>query len=248
MMNDFTKTLGIDVGGSSIKLGNVSNGLVTDYKSFEVPVVTTPNNVFAYIRSNMPNNVSDVIGIGMPCVVQNGLMKTTANIDDSWQNCNPGLLGNQMLGKHCVFINDCDAAALAEVRYGAARNVDGTVIVVTLGTGIGTALFHNGVLFPNTELGHINLFGITSDAERYAAAKVKTNLSLDWYQYVERVNVYLNELHRLLWPSAFVIGGGVSNNFEQWGSLLKVPCDVYPATLGNNAGIVGAALYASEYI
>ena len=239
-------TLGIDVGGSSIKLANVSNGLVTDYKSIELPVVSTPNNVFAYIRANLPQNTSDTIGIGMPCVVQNGYMKTTANIDDSWQTINAELVGSQMLGKRCVFINDCDAAALAEVNYGAARHIDGTVIVLTLGTGIGTALFHNGTLFPNTELGHIGLFGITSDAERYASAKVKTNLELDWHTYIDRVNVYLNELHRLLWPSAFVIGGGVSENFDQWQRYIKVPCDVYKAELGNDAGIVGAALYAKQ--
>jgi polyphosphate glucokinase len=247
-MNNIIKepTVGIDVGGSSIKMGTVIDGEVFQYKTFELPVSSTPNNVFAYIRSNLPADCSDTIGIAMPCVVQNGYMKTTANIDDSWQTINAELVGNQMLEKRCVFINDCDAAALAEVNYGAARHIDGTVIVLTLGTGIGTALFHNGTLFPNTELGHIGLFGITSDAERYASAKVKTNLELDWHTYTDRVNVYLNELHRLFWPSAFIIGGGVSENFNKWQKYINVPCDVYKAELGNDAGIVGAALYAKQ--
>jgi polyphosphate glucokinase len=173
-------------------------------------------------------------------------MKTTANIDKSWQNVDSAMLAKNVLGRDVVFINDCDAAALAEVRYGAVRNIKGSVIVVTLGTGIGTALFHNGVLFPNTELGHIPLPGITYDAETFAGAKARTSLQLNWQQYADRVSVYLNELHRFLWPSAFIIGGGVSEEFSEWGHLLKVPCDVYKATLGNNAGIVGAALYARE--
>jgi polyphosphate glucokinase len=240
------KILGIDVGGSSIKMGNVVDDQVYNYVNFELPVSSTPQNVFAYIRSNLPSDVSDTIGIAMPCVVQNGHMKTTANIDNSWQHINAELVGNQMLEKRCVFINDCDAAALAEVRYGAARKVDGTVIVVTLGTGIGTALFHNGTLFPNTELGHIALHGISNDAEKYASAKVRSDWNLSWPDYADRVNTYLNELQRLFWPSAFVIGGGVSENFSEWSRFLKVPCTVYAAQLGNNAGIVGAALYAKE--
>jgi polyphosphate glucokinase len=240
------KTLGIDVGGSSIKLGNVVGNTVTDNTSFTLPSLSTPSNVLASIKFHLPQDVSDVIGIAMPCVVQNGRMKTTANIDDSWQNVDSAMLAKNVLGRDVVFINDCDAAALAEVRYGSVKDIKGTVIVVTLGTGIGTALFNNGVLFPNTELGHISLPGITYDAELFASAKTKTNLELNWQQYADRVSVYLNELHRLLWPSAFVIGGGVSESFDIWGSLLKVPCDVYKAGLGNNAGIVGAALYARE--
>jgi polyphosphate glucokinase len=240
------KTLGIDVGGSSIKMGNVEDSNVTDQTSFTLPSLSTPANVLASIKFHLPTEVSDVIGIAMPCVVQDGHMKTTANIDKSWQNVDSAILAKNVLGRDVVFINDCDAAALAEVRYGAVRNIKGSVIVVTLGTGIGTALFHNGVLFPNTELGHIPLIGITDDAEKFASAKAKTDQYLNWERYADRVTVYLNELHRLLWPSAFVIGGGVSESFDAWGHLLKVSCDVYKAELGNNAGIVGAALYARE--
>lgn len=239
-------TLGIDVGGSSIKMGTVLDGQVFNYKSFELPVSSTPQNVFAYIRSHFPEEVSETIGIAMPCVVQNGYMKTTANIDDSWQSINAELVGNQMLERRCVFINDCDAAALAEMRYGAGRNLQGTVAVITLGTGIGSALFHDGVLFPNTELGHMPLRFVTHDAELYASAKQKTIRSLDWYSYADRVSLYLSELHSLLWPSAVIIGGGVSEEWDKWGHLINAPCDVYKAELGNNAGIVGAAIYANE--
>lgn len=239
-------TLGIDVGGSSIKMGNVVDDQVYNYTNFELPVSSTPQNVFAYIRANMNFDTSEIVGIAMPCVVQNGHMKTTANIDNSWQHINSEIMGGQMLQKRCVFINDCDAAALAEVRYGSARNIDGTVIVLTLGTGIGTALFHNGTLFPNTELGHIALPNITNDAEKFASAKARTDWNLDLRSYCDRVNIYLNELHRLFWPTAFIIGGGISESFDEWGRYIDAPCDVYKAQLGNTAGVVGAALYARE--
>jgi polyphosphate glucokinase len=242
-----SKTLGIDVGGTNIRMGNVTGSEITDYVSFQLPVVSTPSNVLAYINSKMPMSDNDVIGIAMPCVVQNGYMKTTANIDDSWQNVDCNSLAQTVLNKYCAFINDCDAAALAEMRHGIIRNINGTVIVVTLGTGIGTALFHNGMLFPNTELGHLALYDITDDAEKFASGRIKTNYDLNWYEYTDRINTYLNELHRLFHPSAFVIGGGISESWNDFNRYLNIPCDVYKAVLGNNAGIVGAALYAMEY-
>lgn len=245
-MTKTQKILGIDIGGSSIKMGNVIDQNVTDYVTFELPVPNVPNNVFAYIRSYMPVDVSETIGIALPGVVVNDLMKTASNIDISWLTTNTKQLAEDMLERRCVFINDCDSAGLAEIKYGVAKDIKGTVIVVTLGTGIGTALFHNGILFPNTELGHLSVYDISPDIEKYCSAKVKQNLRLEYIEYVDRLNIYLNELYRLLHPNAIVIGGGISEEFEKWGHLIKVPCDIYKAELGNNAGIIGAALYARE--
>jgi polyphosphate glucokinase len=142
-----------------------------------------------------------------------------------------------------VFLNDADAAGLAEMRWGAGRAARGTVIMLTFGTGIGSAVFVDGALMPNTEFGHLELNG--DDAENYASARVRTELKLDWNAWAERVNVYLARLHALMWPDVFILGGAVSENFAAFGPLLQSPAEIRPAQFAGQAGVIGSALAAT---
>src|SRR5690348_16568541 len=143
-----------------------------------------------------------------------------------------------------MFLNDADAAGIAEMRWGAGRGVTGTAIMLTFGTGIGTALFANGRLFPNTELGHLELRGM--DAEKWASAHVKTAQNLDWSRWVDRVNDYLDRMHALFWPEVFILGGSISNDFDKFAALLRSPAPIRVARFAGQAGVVGAALAAAE--
>jgi polyphosphate glucokinase len=143
-----------------------------------------------------------------------------------------------------VLLNDADAAGIAEMRWGAGRGTDGTIIMLTFGTGIGTALFQDGRLFPNTELGHLELRGM--DAEKWASAHVKTVLQLDWAAWAERVNEYLDRMHALLWPDVFILGGAVSKDFDRFSALLRSPAQIRAAQFAGQSGVIGAALAAAD--
>lgn len=240
--------LGVDVGGSSIKAGlvDVADGrLVTALLSEPTPAPSTPDAVMSAIASlarRLPESAGPV-GLSFPTVVKRGKARTAANISKSWLGVDGAALASSALGRPVLFLNDADAAGIAEMRLGAGRGLEGPVIVLTLGTGIGTALFIEGRLFPNTELGHLEMRGL--DAEKYASAHVRTALGLDWPAWCDRVNEYLAALHALLWPEVFIIGGSVTEHFADFGPLLRSEAEIRVARFSGQAGVVGAALAAS---
>ena len=242
--------LGIDVGGSSIKAGLVdveAGRLVSELISTPTPQPASPQAVvdaIAKLVSRMPKSDGPV-GFAFPSVVKNGKARTAANVDRAWIGTDGAALLGDALGRKVVFLNDADAAGIAEMHVGAGRGLRGTVIVLTFGTGIGSALFNDGVLWPNTEFGHVEFHG--KDAELWASARVRTEERLDFPAWIERVNEFLAYMHGLLWPDAFIFGGGVSDRFDEFSSLLRLPCPVYPARLGSQAGVIGAALAAAHF-
>jgi polyphosphate glucokinase len=239
--------LGIDVGGSSIKAALVETGtgtIIGETHSVPTPrpsAVTPMIDAFAELDRRL--GATGTVGLAMPSVVQRGIARTAANIDSSWIGVDGASLLRARIGRPVVFLNDADAAGLAEVRWGAGRDTNGTVIVLTFGTGIGSAIFVDGRLVPNTEFGHMELNG--GEAEHWASARVRTEERLDWPAWAERVNVYLARLHALLWPDVFILGGAVSENFGAFGPLLESPAKILPAEFEGQAGVIGSAFAAS---
>jgi len=239
--------VGIDVGGSSIKYAPVEAGsgrLLRPLASVATPrqgMLDPLIQCLAQIAATTAPGAS--VGVALPSVVRNGVALTAANLHASLIGADVRSLLHAKLGQPVVFLNDADAAGIAEIRTGAGQGVAGTVVVLTFGTGIGSALFVDGRLVPNTELGHLEMNG--REAEHQASARVRTDESLDWKQWSERVNDYLAYIHALFWPDLIIIGGGVSENFSQFGSLLRSPAQIRCAQLGAAAGTVGAALAAS---
>jgi polyphosphate glucokinase len=182
------------------------------------------------------------IGVTIPAVVTRGVARTAANIDPSWVGTDAAALLTKATGRAVTVLNDADAAGLAEVRYGAAAGRSGTVILVTLGTGIGSAVLVDGALVPNTELGHIHLHH--GEAEDWAAESVRTREDLSWKEYASRVEDYLRLLCQLFWPQLIVIGGGASKKADKFLPLITVDAEVVAAQLQNEAGIIGAATAA----
>ena len=180
------------------------------------------------------------IGCAVPAVVKGGRLRTAANISRSWLGVDAVERFAKATGCPVSVINDADAAGYAEMHFGAGRRRRGLVIMVTLGTGIGTALFINGHLVPNTELGHLTLRG--RDAETWAAASVREDKGLGWKKWARRVDAYLHLLHAYFWPDLIILGGGVSKNSEKFLPLLTLPAPIVPAKLLNDAGLIGAAL------
>jgi polyphosphate glucokinase len=188
--------------------------------------------------------LTQAVGVAFPSVVQGGKARTAAHIDPSWIDVDGAALTARKLGRRAVFLNDADAAGLAEMRFGAGRELRGVVIMLTFGTGIGTALFADGKLFPNTELGHLELNGM--DAEEWASARIRTELRLDWPAWIERVNAYLERMQALFWPDVFILGGAVSERFEEFAPLLHTAAQIRPAQFAGQAGVIGAALAAAS--
>ncbi len=240
--------LGLDVGGSSIKAGLVdvdAGHLVGGLISAETPQPSTPAamlNVFKTLAARLPVAAGPV-GIAFPSVVKQGKVRTAANIDHGWIGVDGDAFVGNSLGGPAVFVNDADAAGVAELKWGSGRGANGTVIMLTFGTGIGTALFIDGKLLPNTELGHMEVRGI--EAEKWASAHVRTVQKLDWPAWIERVNVYLAQLHALFWPDLFILGGAVSERFNEFAPLLRSEAEIRPAHFAGQAGVIGAALVAA---
>lgn len=184
------------------------------------------------------------VGVTFPGVVQHGIVRTAANVDHGWIDHAGEELFGQVLGRPCVLVNDADAAGVAEARFGAAKDSTGFVIVTTLGTGIGVALLHNGVLVPNAELGHIEMHGEV--AEKLAAASAKEREDLSYKKWARRLQDYYSRIENLLWPDLFIVGGGKSKNAEKFLPLLDLRTPIVPAMLENSAGIIGAAALAAE--
>lgn len=237
--------LGVDVGGTAIKLAavNALTGEVTDYKCFDTPKNAMPSEIFPIIKEHVPKNCY-AIGFGLPCIVKDNVL-LTAPKDPRWIRLNFAKLAEDYFQVGCSALNDADAAAIAEIQFGVMKELTGVTIMITLGTGIGTAIYNNRSLMFNTEFGRMAMPGGINNAEDIASVSVKTRENLDWLQYAQRVNLYLNELNRLYWPDNIVIGGGVSDAWNEWSHLLtSYPFNLYKAKMGNKAGLIGAAYYA----
>ena len=178
----------------------------------------------------------------VPGIVQRGVVLSAANIDKSWIGEDADAIFTEALGREVHVVNDADAAGLAESEYGAAKGRTGLVMVITLGTGIGSAMIYNGVLVPNSEMGHLELDGVL--AESRAATSAREREGLSWEDWSERLTAYFRHLERLFTPDLFVVGGGVSKSWEKFGHLIEIDTEIIPAKLENRAGIVGAALVA----
>lgn len=243
------KVLGIDIGGTGIKgavVDTKKGRLLTDRVRIPTPEPATPDAVAATVASLTEHlDWNGPIGCTFPGVVKDGVIHTAANVDESWIGTDASKVFEHATGQPVAIVNDADAAGEAETVFGAARGRDGIVLTITLGTGIGSALVVDGVLIPNTELGHLELRG--GDAERWAAASVRERLELDWDEYAARVDEYLRRVEALFWPDLFIIGGGISKNADKF--LPKFTCrtPVVPAELRNDAGIVGGALAALRH-
>ncbi|EHR62102.1 polyphosphate--glucose phosphotransferase [Saccharomonospora cyanea] len=242
---------GIDIGGSGIKgaLVDLDKGeLIGDRLRIDTPRPSTPEAV-ADVVAEIVNHFGwdGPVGITLPAVIKKGVAHTAANIDPSWIGLDADALFAERLGRDVAdvaMLNDADAAGMAEMRFGDPAARKGVVALLTFGTGIGSALFQNGSLMPNTEFGHIEIDG--HDAEKKAAASAKDNEGLSYPDWAKRVNRYLTVLEDLIWPDLFIVGGGVSKKSHKWVPLLDIRTPVITASLLNNAGIVGAAAAAKE--
>ncbi len=236
--------LGIDIGGTGIKGAVVdldTGQFVAERFRILTPKPATPEAVAGVVKEVVEHfDWKGKVGATFPAVVQRGVVHTAANVDASWIETDAAAIFAKATGTACTVINDADAAGIAEVRFGAAKDRLGTVIVITLGTGIGSAVFIDGVLVPNTELGHLKMKGV--DAEKRASETVRERDQLSWKKWSRRVEKYLQYLESLLWPDLIVIGGGISKKSDKFLPLISTRTEVVPALLHNEAGIVGAAL------
>ena len=240
--------LGVDIGGTGIKGAPVdvrTGRLLTDRFRLLTPQPATPQAVSETVAGIAAHfSWQGRIGCGFPAVIQHGKVFTAANISKKWIGADARSLFEQATDCTVTLGNDADVAGLAEMRFGAGRGRRGVALIVTLGTGIGTALFVDGVLVPNTEFGHIEVLG--REAEKWAAESVREKKGLSWKKWAKRVDEVLWRLHAYIWPELIIIGGGVSKKYEKFRHHLSVPTEVMPAQLRNEAGIVGAALVAAE--
>ena len=240
----FKKILGIDIGGSGIKgaIVNTKNGkFVKKRYRILTPNPATPQALADVLKELVDHFQWDgPIGCGFPAVVLNGVIKTASNIDKSWIGVNADKLFSQVTGLPVMVFNDADVAGLADVKFGAGKGVKGSILMLTIGTGIGSAFFTHGKLLQNTELGHL----IFKDdiAEKYTSDATRKREKLSWEDWGKRFNEYLQEMERLFWPELIIIGGGISKKMEKFSQTLTVKTKVVPAELLNNAGIIGAAL------
>ncbi len=241
---------GVDFGGSGIKGAPVdlaTGRFARDRVRIETPSNATPDRVAAVVEELLGLSHAEpggAVGITVPGVVRHGVVHSAANIDKSWIGVDAEKLFAARLGRPVTVMNDADAAGLAEATYGAAAGQPGLVIVTTLGTGIGSALVHDGVLVPNSELGHLEIDG--HDAESRAANGAREREDLSWKEWAARLTTYYRTLELLFSPDLFVVGGGVSKHAAKFLPLVDVETPMVPATLMNTAGIVGAALPAQS--
>ncbi|MBV7335671.1 ROK family protein [Chloroflexi bacterium TSY] len=240
--------LGIDIGGSGVKgapVDLVQGEFATERLRIETPQPSTPEAVAQVVKEIVDQfGIDAPFGCTFPAVVQHGVTLTAANVDKSWIGTNAQELFQTVTGRPLCILNDGDAAGVAEMKYGAGRNRQGVVIMLTFGTGIGSAIFVDGHLLPNTEFGHVEMKG--GDAEHYASAQIRKDEDLSWKKWAARVDEYLHYMEMLFSPDLFIIGGGVSKRHEKFLPRLTVRTDVVPAQLLNDAGIIGAALMAKD--
>lgn len=236
--------LGIDIGGSGIKGAPVdtTNGTFLEERHrIPTPQPSVPEdvcNVVAEIAQHF--NWKGPIGCTFPAIVKHGVVYSAANVDKSWIGTDGQALIQHKTGCQAVLLNDADAAGIAEMEYGAGKGRKGVVIMLTLGTGIGSAIFIDGVLLPNTELGHLEIRG--KDAEERASDRIRQEKELSWEKWAEKVDEYLQRVEFLFSPDLIIVGGGVSKKHDRFLPLLHTQTQIVPAELLNDAGIVGAAL------
>lgn len=240
--------LGIDVGGSGIKGAPVdtkTGELIAERVRIKTPEKAEPTPV-AEVVAQIARSFEwkGPIGIGFPSPIKGGVAMMAANISDKWIGTNADDLFTKITGCDCTMINDADAAGMAEMAFGAGRGQVGTVIMVTLGTGIGSAIFYRGKLLPNTEFGHIEINGEEAEARASDAARQRDDLS--WKKYAKRLNRYLKTMEKLFWPDLFIVGGGISKESDKFLPLLTIDIPVVTALLLNEAGIIGAAMAAQR--
>ncbi|MGD8921763.1 MAG: ROK family protein [Candidatus Zixiibacteriota bacterium] len=249
-----TEALGIDIGGSFIKSApvQISDGKLLDEQAkLETPENATPDKIKEQVKELIERfSWEKAIGVGYPGVVKNGTALSAANVSKEWLGVNIRDTFQSVAKGKVYVINDADAAGMAEMRFGAGkehRGPDGgTVLMLTFGTGIGSAIFINGHLVPNTELGHMYLEG--SETESIAAASVKTRLNLTWEDWTERVNQVLAEYEKLFSPDLIIFGGGVTDSWDKFSQMLETKAELVRAKMENEAGLVGAALAAAEFL
>jgi polyphosphate glucokinase len=242
------EALGIDVGGSGVKAAPVdldTGERMAKHLRIATPQPSTPEAVFEVFDELVDHfHWKGPIGCAVPSVVRSGVVFTAANIDHGWIGRDVSSELGARYGVPVAILNDADAAGIAEQRFGAAAELEGTVLLLTLGTGIGSALFRHGVLVPNTELGHIEFKGM--DAEHYAAARLVDDGGLKRRDWAVRLNEYLNYVEDVLSPDHFLLGGGISKKFDTYQDLLDTRATVRPARFRNRAGIIGAALATGD--
>ena len=238
---------GIDIGGSGMKAAVVdldTGALLSDRRRIPTPRPATPPAMAGVLCELLGHlGWDDALGAAFPAIVQHGVVKLAANIDASWIGVDARRLFTEASGHEVALLNDADAAGIAEMRFGAGRGRGGVVVMLTFGTGIGSGLFVDGVLVPNTELGHLELDG--REAESRASAAARERERLGWAEWAPRVERYLQHLEMLFSPDLFIIGGGASKNASAWLPDIGVDTEIVPAQMANNAGIVGAALVGS---
>lgn len=239
-----TEAFGIDIGGSGAKgaIVDVSTGeLITERFKVPTPDPATPENLAASVVEILKHHGWDgPFGCGLPSVIVNGVVRTAAHIDDSWIGTNAVDLLTTATGRPVHVLNDTDAAGVAEVQLGAGRDVDGTIILLTFGSGIGSAMFRDGLLIPNSELGHLELNGM--EAEVRGAAKSMERLGLTMAEWLSEVNDFVAHVEWIFWPDLLIFGGGISKQANDFLSRIKSRAPLVPTMFRNNAGIVGAAL------
>lgn len=245
------KPLGIDIGGSGIKGAPVDltmGDIAEPRLKIPTPQPATPDAVADVVDQIVDHFESQTggspIGVTVPAVVIRGTVLSAANIDPAWLNTDAEALIKKHTGRAVTVLNDADAAGLAEMYYGAAKGVRGLVILTTLGTGIGSALIHDGRLVPNSELGHLEIDGF--DAEDRAASSARDREGLSWNEYVERLQRYYDTIEKLFSPELIIVGGGISKDAGKFLPKLKLRAPIVPARLRNQAGIVGAARLAVD--
>ena len=239
--------LGIDIGGSGIKAApvDVTTGkLLAERQKIDTPRPALPDPVADVVRKlTAPFNWPGPVGITFPGVVIDGLTRTAANLDPAWVGLDAASLFAQATGNPVRVLNDADAAGMAEMTFGAGVGEKGTVLMLTFGTGIGSALFTRGILVPNTEFGHIEIRG--QDAEKRASERAKELHDLSWGKWAGRVDEYLQHIEALLSPDLIIVGGGISRQADKWvPRLTGIRARIVPAAMHNDAGIVGAAMAA----
>ena len=241
--------LGIDVGGTGIKSAIVETStgeLVSERHRIDTPRPATPKAVGEARKEVLVHHRwKGPVGMGFPAAIQHGIARTASTIDKSFIGLPIAEYFTKQTGSTFYLANDADVAGMAEMRFGAGKDNDGVVLIITIGTGLGTALFSEGYLLPNTELGHVYLEN-GQEAERYASEAVRVTKDLKWKEWGERLNLYLCTMENLLWPDLIVLGGGVSEKLHKFSPMITAKAPVVAASFLNQAGIVGAALFAEE--
>ncbi|MGW9586682.1 polyphosphate--glucose phosphotransferase [Microbacterium sp. NPDC055455] len=252
MASDAARAVGVDIGGTGIKAGIVDlerGELISDRVKVATPEGAHPPDVLAAVTEvlstlGVADDPSVALGVAFPAIVKHGRTLSAANVSERWIDFEAEKFFEDGLGRDIHFANDADVAGIAEVRYGAARDQPGLTILTTLGTGIGSALLYDGVLIPNSELGHVQRAEHGKDAEAFAAYSAMERDELSWEQWAARLQWYYSYIEFLFSPDLFVVGGGVSKHAAKFLHLLQLKTPIVPAVHRNNAGIIGAAALA----